>query len=518
MSESATERLWRRAQAYLAEGHVEAGRMALESLLARDPSNIHAHLVLAGIAWKEDRMRDAVRHTLDAARFVPDDGLSLLTVITGLLHVGESAAAWHCLRHPLFARTSEFNVLAHAAALTHRLGDHVASMDFYDRLQATGMDEPGLCFDRAVELSFAGRLDEAETELERLVAKGTTIGRAYLELARLRRQTPERNHATLLERRAAFAAPGSVDKAALEFARYKELEDLGRHDEAWEALARGNALMAARAPYDAARQERLHEGVRQAFAGGVPTDDTAREGPVPIFVIGMTRSGTTLVDRILGNHSQVESAGELVDFEQQLRHVGGRCTLETLDERIVGRLPGLDYAELGRRYIEQTRWRANGKPFFVDKLPLNWQFAGPIRRALPQARIVHLVRDPMDVCFSNLRAFFGEAHGWSYEQERLAHHYRQYRRMVAHWHAVMPGQVLDVAYADLVRDPETTARTVFAFCGLNYEEGSLDLSRNLAPVPTLSMAQVRGGIHANAFEEWRPYESKLAGLRAALVD
>lgn len=516
MTEPATERLWRRAQNYLSEGNVEAGRMALESLLTRDASNIHVHLLLAGIAWKDDRMRDAVRHALDAARVAPDDGLSLLTVVTGLLHVGEYAAAHDCLQRPVFARSGELDVLVHAAALSHRLGDHAASVAFYDRASAAGMDEVGQCFDRAVEMSFNGRLEEAEAELERCVSRSTTIGRVYLELARLKRQTPESNHVAMLERRAAFAAPGSADKAAIEFARYKELEDLGRHDAAWEALARGNALMAARTAYDAVREESLHEGLRRAFADGIQVDDVPREGPTPIFVIGMTRSGTSLVDRILGNHSQVESAGELGDFERQLRHVAGRCTVETLDERMVERLPSLDYVELGQRYLAQTRWRANGKPYFVDKLPMNWLLAGPIRRALPRARIVHLARNPMDVCFSNWRAFFGEVHGWSYDQGRLVHYYREYRRMMAHWHAVMPGRILDVAYADLVRDPEAMARRMFAFCGLGYEEGCLELSRNTTAVPTLSMAQVRGGIHAHAFEEWRPYETQLSGLLAAL--
>ena len=513
-----TERLWARAQNYLATEQIEAARVTLESLLVRDPAYIHAHLVLGGIAWKQDRMEDAVRHALDAARVVPDDGFSLLTVITGLLHVGEFLAARQCFQRPWFALTMDADLLAQAAALCHLMDDHPASLALYDRALAGGMDQLEFRFDRSLELSFNGRLQEAETELEHCAANGATNGRVYGELARLRRQTPERNHLQLLDRRVAFAAPGSMDKAAIEFARYKELEDLGRHDEAWIALARANAMLAARTRYDAAREERLHDGLRAAFADTSAAAGIAHEGPLPIFIVGMTRSGTTLLDRILGNHSRVESAGELGDFARQLRHVAGRCAKEMLDERLIERLHGLDYAEVGQRYLAQTQWRAKGRPFFVDKMPLNWLLAGPIQRALPQARILHLVRDPMDVCFSNLRAFFGEVHGWSYDWPRLAHYYQQYRRMMAHWHAVMPGQILDVDYTELVRDPEAMARKVFAFCGLDYEEGCLDLSRNTTAVATLSMAQVRGGIHARHFEEWRPYEAHLTELRAAIAD
>ncbi|HEV2606911.1 MAG TPA: sulfotransferase [Xanthomonadaceae bacterium] len=511
---AAVERFWRRAQNYLATEQIEAGRAALESLLVRDPTYIHAHLLLGGIAWKQDRMGEAVRHALDAARVVTDDGFSLLTVIRGLLHVGEFVAARQCLQRPFFARTGDAETLAQAAALSHLLGDHPASLALYERAHAAGMDTLEVRLDLATELSFNGRFKEAEAELEYCATKGATNGRVYVELARLRRQTPERNHLQLLERRFALAAPGSMDKAAIEFARYKELEDLGRHDEAWAALARGNALMAALTRYDSAREERLHDGLRAAFADVVTIDGSAREGPIPIFIIGMTRSGTTVLERILGNHSRVESAGELGDFVRQLRHVAGRCTQSMLDERILERLPSLDYAEVGTRYLAQTQWRANGRPFFVDKMPFNWLLAGPIRRALPQARILHLVRDPMDVCFSNLRAFFGDAHGWSYDQTRLVHYFRRYLQMMAHWHAVMPGQILDVGYTGLVRDPETMARRVFAFCGLDYEEGCLDLSRNQTAVATLSMAQVRGGIHARTSEEWRPYASHLEELRA----
>ena len=515
---SAVERLWRRAQNYLATEQIDAARAVLESLLVRDPTNIHAHLLLGGIAWKQDRMGDAVRHTLDAARVVPDDGFSLLTVVRGLLHVGEFVAARQCLQRPLFAYTNDAETLTQAAALSHLLGDHPASLALYERAHAAGMDTPEVRLDLATELSFNGRFKEAEAELEQCAAKGATNGRVYVELARMRRQTPERNHLQLLESRFALAAPGSTDKAAIDFARYKEFEDLGRHDEAWAALARGNGLMAALTRYDAAREERLHAGMRAAFADVVTIDGSTLDGPMPIFIIGMTRSGTTVLERILGNHSRVESAGELGDFWRQLRYVAGRCTNEMFDERMLERLPGLDYAEVGKRYVAQTQWRANGRPFFVDKMPSNWLLAGPIRRALPQARILHLVRDPMDVCFSNLRAFFGEAQGWSYDQTRLVHYFRQYRQMMAHWHAVMPGQILDVGYADLARNPETMARKVFAFCGLDYEEGCLDLSRNQTAVATLSMAQVRGGIQERTSEEWRPYASHLEELRAIAAE
>lgn len=516
MKDAATDRLWRRAQEHLAHGQVVPARAVLEALLVRNPDFIHAHLTLGGIAWREHRPADAARHALAAARLAQHDAMDLLRACAGLVQVGEFAAARQCLNHARIERAAEPLTLAQAAPLMQQIGDHPGAMALYDRAAKAGLTAPDFRFARATEMAFNGRLAEAADELERCAGAGKANGRAHVELARLRRQTPEHNHLDTLERARTAYPAGSIDAAAIEFARYKELEDLGRHEQAWTALANGNAIMAALTRYDPAREERLHAGLRDVFLSPAPSIELAHDGPAPIFIVGMTRSGTTLLDRIIGNHPRVESAGELGDFGRQLRHVAGRCIPEMLDEPLLERLPGLDYAEVGRRYLAQTQWRAHGKPYYVDKLPANWLLLGAIRRALPRARIVHIARDPMDVCFSNLRAFYGDAQGWSYGQQQIAHHHAQYLRMMAHWHAVLPGCILDVAYTDLVRDPETVARGIFAFCGLDFPQGCLDLSRNRSAVATLSMAQVRGGIHAGAFGEWRPYQHALAPLREAL--
>jgi len=512
------DRLWRRAQGYLAAGQTPAARATLESVLARDRTHIHAYLVLGGIAWKSGRMREATRQALAAAGVVPDDPALLGAVIAALAQVGEYVAARALLLRPVLADTTDGALLVQLAGWQQTLGDHPASLALYERAHAAGVDGPEYRFRHATQLSFNGRLGEAEEELERCVAFGAPIGRAFVELARLRPQTAKRNHLQWLELMLARVQPGTEDHAGLEFARYKELEDLGRHDEAWSALMHGNALMAARVRHDPLREERLHDGlIGRCTSAFLQPSEVAHDGPQPIFVIGMTRSGTTVLDRVLGNHSQVASAGELGDFGRQLHWATDHCTQELIDERILQRLPDLDFAEIGRRYLAQTQWRAQGRPFYVDKLPSNWMVAGLIRRALPQARILHMVRYPMDVCFSNYRALFGESFAWSYDLDALAQHYRQYRRVMAHWHAVLPGQILDVAYADLTRDPETTARKVFDFCGLQYEPDCVDLTRNRGAVATLSLAQVRGAIHARAFEEWRPYAAQLSGLRAKLA-
>ncbi|HEY2345879.1 MAG TPA: sulfotransferase [Xanthomonadaceae bacterium] len=505
------------ARGFLASEQPAAARAVLDRLLAIEPDHVDAHLLLGGIAWRENRRRDTVRHALDAARIASREGRSLLAVASALVHVGETMAAKQSLDHPFFAETGDHAVLVQAAALRQMLDQHPAALALLERAHALGLDGFEYRFDHAIQLAFNGRLREAEDEFEQCIGLGVPSGRAYVNLARMRRQTPERNHLRSIEGMLRLAAPGSEDEAGLEFARYKELEDLGRFDEAWRALSRGNAIMARDSVYVPERRERLLEGLRELCTPEfLRPVESAQAGPMPIFVIGMTRSGTTVLERILDNHSQIRSAGEIKDFGAQLAYGANEATQRVLDGRMLARLPGVDYAEVGARYLAQTQWRAEGRSYFVDKFPPNWQVAGLIRRALPGARILHLVREPMDVCFSNYRAVFGRSYMWSYDLDHLAHYHRQYRRTMAHWHAVMPGQILDVHYADLAREPEVVARKVFEFCGLDHEQGCADLSRNTTAVASWSMAQVRGGIHARAFEEWRPYEAQLAGLRAAL--
>jgi hypothetical protein len=284
-------------------------------------------------------------------------------------------------------------------------------------------------------------------------------------------------------------------------------------------LKDGNDIMYARLHPDIACDENLF-GELIAATSKWPDFSHGKnfDGPTPIFVVGLPRSGTTLLDRILDNHSQVRSAGERSEFPRQLRWIADCHGQELIDEKLIARLQRIEFAELGRRYLEQTQWRAQGHRFYVDKLPANYMLAGVIRRALPQAPILHMVRDPMDVCFSNYKAMFGDAYAHSYDMSALAAHYRRYRRLMRHWHALMPGAIFDVNYNALVTDPESVARRVFDRCGLNYEPGCTDTTRNVSAIDTLSSAQVREPIHARTLGEWRRYESQLGPLVEGLGD
>jgi tetratricopeptide (TPR) repeat protein len=511
--------LWLQAQHALAAGDMPAAKRLLELVVAGDPRHTQAHVMLAGVALSQQRLRDASTRLLQAAAEPPEDAAQIQRLVQALLRVGEVVAARRCLAHPAIARCRDGLVLAQIGHLHQQTGDHPAALALMDRARELGFDNPDFRYFRSIQLQFNGRLDEAREELEVCLRMGPTFGRASLTLARLRRQTPDSNHLDFIRAQLQRVTQGSEDHAAFEFAQYKELEDLGEFDAAWSSLHRANAIMFRRQRHDPATRRRELDGlIACCDARFVRPVEAEFDGPTPIFIIGLPRSGTTLLDRIVGNHSRVTSAGELADFAHQLHWTADYTARQLFDDALLQRLPGMDFAEVGRRYLAQTQWRAQGRDFYIDKLPPNHMLAGLIAKALPHAPILHLVRDPMDVCFSNYRALFGDSYPYSYDLAALANHYREYQRLSAHWHDVMPGRILDVPYARLVGDTENLAREVLVHCGLEWQPGLTDLSRNTAPVATLSSAQVRESVHARSLGEWRRYQTQLSELAEAVRD
>ena len=511
-------RLWRQTRACIAAQELHGARAALSALLALRPDSVPAHLMLAAVWLAAGDLRAGAEQTRRAAAMLPDDVHLIHRTAQALARIGETTAARDCLGLPAVADTSSAPALLAIAHVCQGLGLHADALRLMDRARELGLDSPDFRYFRALQLQFNGRLAEAEEEMEACLRAGPTFGRASLSLARMRRQTPASNHVDTIRMRLARAPQGTEDHAALEFALYKELEDLGRTDEAWEALSRGNAVMRSRLDYDPAAEERLFAAIAGAFDPGTAAADPrpAESGPVPIFIVGLPRSGTTLLERILSGHPDIAPAGELTDFPRQLRWTANRHGRSLVDTDLAGALATLDYALLGKRYLEQTQWRARGRRYYIDKLPPNFMLLGAIHRALPRARVLHMVRDPMDVCFSNYRALFGDAYAYSYGIDRIAHHYPLYRRLMKHWHRTMPGVVHDVDYAALVREPGLAACRILEACGIDAAALSSAGPVADAPIATLSSVQAREPVHSRTLGEWRRYAQQLQPLRDAL--
>src|SRR5690606_7781078 len=385
---------------------------------------------------------------------------------------------------------------------------------FLQRARALGGDSAALHYQLGLAALYAGDAAQAEAGFEACLARQPLHGAAYRQLAKLRRATPENNHVDRL--RAAIAAAGEAfpDAPPLHYALFKELDDLGQTADAWQALATGMRLRRAQLQFDPAAEEAVFEQLMR-LPTRVPADEGGA-GPVPVFILGQPRSGTTLLERILGGAPEVADAGELRDFGYQARVLAGLPGPPPPDLALLQALEARDLAGLGRRYLAHTRWRAGGKRYYTDKLPANFVWLGHIARALPQARFLHLVRGPMDVRFSTLTERLPNARRPSDDPGEMAGPVRRYHRLMAHWRQAFPERVLDVEYQALVTDPEGQARRVLAFLGLPWTPGLAAIEKREGAVATASAVQLREPVHARFLGQWRRYEAPLAPLRQAL--
>lgn len=397
------------------------------------------------------------------------------------------------------------------------LNDQEQALSLLDEAYRADPDYPGTLIARAQVLMYLGRFDQAEADALRCLKRAPELAQPWWILSRLRKQTPARNHVDQI--RTQLARPGRKpgDMALLADALHKELDDLGQHADAWQALAQ--ACQAKRSTLSYRTQDsrdlfsalaKLPESAGSAASGMEP--DTA----TPVFIVGMHRSGTTLLEQLLDGHSNVRGVGELYDFTSQMRYATDHHCRGVIDATIVERAPRVDFSAVGAGYLKGMQWRLGAERYFTDKLPSNFLNLGFICRALPQAKILHMVRDPVETCFSNLRELFSDANPYSYDQIELAEYYKLYRQLMSHWHQVWPGRILDVDYAELTRDPEAVLRKVTAFCGLAFEPEMLELHRRTRGVATASAVQVRDKVIAREQPKWAPYAQYLQPMIRAL--
>jgi hypothetical protein len=345
--------------------------------------------------------------------------------------------------------------------------------------------------------------------------------RAHSALAELRKQTVEHNHIARLTSLLPGAADDVDGELHLRHALAKEYEDLGDYDRAFAELGAGKARKRGQLRYSSNEDRALFAAVEAAFdearCAAPPAGHSSAE---PIFVVGMPRSGTTLVERILSSHSQVLSAGELQNFALCVKQLAGTPSNRVLDVPTIEASVAIDFADLGRRYVDSTRPATGSTPRFVDKMPLNFFYAGLIRLALPNAKIVCLRRDALDTCLSNFRQLFAltfSYYNYSYDLGDIGRYYVAFDRLLAHWDRALPGAVLQLRYEDLVLDQEAQTRRLLEFCGLPWEEGCLAFHENRAPVATASAVQVRQPLYASSIGRWRRYAHHLEPLAEDLA-
>ncbi len=513
-------RFWATARNHEIAGNITAARAVYQEILKIDPGQAIAWLRLSEFERQAGHYRASHANALQAAAAAgaTRQWKSLPYVNRQLLAFDEREAV-----HDLIvgADWSDPSILAQSAVLAQQLwlaDRHEVALRLIDHAISLVPPSHLLAYARANALKYIGRMQEATDEFERCLAMSPHYAVAHWSLAYHSKSDPAGCRVGRIREAQSSLPQDSLDQVYLGYALFKELDDAGEIEQAWAALQEASLSMRKQVDYDAGREARgLSALMDLTDARFVAATHSVSPGNAPIFIVGMPRSGTTVLERILGGHSRVASAGELNVFTRSLSWAADCFYDVPPGSGSVSAIKDADFAEAGALYMHRTAGRYSGNTHLIDKNPANIFNAGFIARAIPQARIICLLRNPMDACFSNLKELFsGDAYGYSYDLAELADHYIRFRQLVAHWQEVMPDRFHVVEYETLVADPLRTSEEVMRYCGLPFEPDCVDITRNASPVSTASSSQVRQPINARGVDAWRKYAKQLEPLQSRI--
>lgn len=509
----------------LAQDRIPEAEAALRARLRYDPSDVAAIRMLAEVAGRIGRYGDAetlLRRALDLA---PGFGAARANLATVLYKQNRYADAVAMLDAVLAEDPDNAAHRNLKAAALGRIGGYDEALTLYDELLRRFPDHAKLWMSYGHMLKTVGRQDDSIAAYRRAIAIEPGLGEVWWSLANLKTVRLDGDDRAAMERALGALGPDAArdeDRLHLHFALGKAADDAGEGDASFAHYARGNAIRAAQLDYDPADTTAQ---VDAAIATFTPAFFAARAGwgdpsDAPLFILGMPRAGSTLIEQILASHSAIEGTMELPDIPALGLGLGRE--LAGHGQRWVEALAGIDAAraaDLGAAFLRRTAvQRKTDRPIYIDKLPNNWLYIGFIRLILPNARIIDARRHPMDCCFSNFRQHFAKGQAFSYTLAGMGSYYRDYVRMMAHVDRVQPGAVHRVIHEALVDDPEAQIRAMLDHLGLPFEDACLAFHTNRRAVRTASSEQVRRPINRDGMNQWQRHAAQLAPLEAALGD
>lgn len=506
---------------HIHEGRVFRAEEIARAFLKRHPTHVEGMRLLADIGTRLGVQEDAEFLLESAVELDPDNIQVRLDYIQVLRKRQKFALALEQARI-LMARDPDNPVFqSHFAIESMQAGDYETALDHFDRILEKLPDDPATLVSRGHALKTYGRTQDAIASYQAAARVAPGQGDAWYGLANLK--TYRFGDDELARMEAQFAAPDidHMSRIHIAFALGKAQEDRGNHDAAFAAYAQGNALKHQTVRYTT---EQMHAEFDAQKAICTPDLFQAQAGkgcpaPDPIFILGLPRAGSTLIEQILASHPDVDGTLELPNILSLAHQLRGRKQLTDRERypRILHELPGDELKALGEDYIETTRIHRQGAAFFTDKMPNNFRHIGLIHLILPNARIIDARRNPMDCCWSGFKQLFAEGQEFTYSLEDIGHYYRGYVDLMDHWDRVLPeGRILRVQHEDVLEDLEGQVRRILDYCGLPFDPACVEFHKTDRAVRTASSEQVRRPINKSGLEQWRPYEAHLGPLKAAL--
>ena len=501
----------------LAEGRLAAARDTLRARLAREPANLAAAHLLGEVLAREGDLATAEPLLANVVAAAPGLHLARLAYALVLQRVGKPAQALATLGPLLQHEPRHLRGRMAKAALLTELGDYAGAAEATAAVLADIADQPHGWLVHGAGLRTLGRTDEAIAAWRRALELDPGCAEAWWSLANLKAYRFAEADLAAMEALAAAPDLSPERRSLADFARAKAHEDAGRYAVAYAAYARANASQRRLRTYDPDETSRF---VRRSQVLFSPAFLAEREGwgdPAadPIFIVGLPRSGSTLVEQILASHPAIEATGELPDVQQMADWIARQGPAGYPDA--LAALPARDIRQFGRDYVARTgARRRSGRPHFIDKAPWNWMHIGLIRLMLPNARIVDVRRHPLATCVSAFRQHFAGGFDFAFDLGDLGRYYADYVALMAHYDAIQPGRIHRVIYETLVADTEREVRRLLDHLRLPFDPACLRFFETERPVATPSSEQVRQPIFSDGVDQWRHYEPWLDPLKAAL--
>lgn len=507
------------ASRHAREGNTEKAEQVCAEILKQQPENVDALRILARIATEDERYVVAEGLLKRIIKISPNHYRPFSELGQFLGERGRFPEAIEMLKRSVELQSSVAN--------THRmLGDYLSvvgqpadALAAYDFAIEIDPKNGSALAGRGHMLRIMGRKDDAIAAYERCIMLRPETGEAWWSLASLKGYELSNEQVASITAQLASDVPDAVSTVNFYFALARGFEGRGDFEMAWQNYVLGNDLKRQQVHYDPVQTEVQHDSIIELLSNEFieSKSQAAEPGPVPIFILGLPRSGSTLLEQILASHSQVEGAGELPYIIVMSRALGGPRSEGVQYPKALSDMTPDQLTALGKSYLYNTKiHREQDLPFFTDKLPANFTHIGLIHMVLPNAKIIDARRHPLDTCVANFRQHFAVGKNQSYDLNEFAEYYLEYVRMMDHWDAVLPGLTLKVQYEDVVQDLEGQTRRMLDHCGLDWEDACLNFYENTRPVNTVSAEQVREPIYKDSVAFWKNYESHLDEIKEIL--
>jgi tetratricopeptide (TPR) repeat protein len=496
------------------QGDLEAAEKLYRAVLIEDPEDVDALRLLASIAMSARQVGDAEVLLKRALELAPDFFQARMDLGLAQQEQDKLHEAAKTFRHAARLEPRRAQPWTALATTLGMGGRHDESLQAYESALERDPTNPFALTGIGHVLKTIGRQDEAVDAYRRCAKHHPAHGEAHFGLANLKTFRFEDTEIDLMRRQLESRSLPDEPRIHILFALAAACDQRGEYDEAWRCYSEGNALRRKRESYDAVQTTVMHDELIDVFNAEFLAAHATHGHPSssPILIVGLPRSGSTLLEQILASHSEVEGTHELPELSLVARStMRGRSHRASYPKSVV-HLSDQDFHALGASYLERTLRHRKGAPRFTDKMPNNFAHIGFLSVILPNAKVIDARRHPLDSCLGSYKQLFGRGQPFTYDLYEIGEYYLEYRRLMAHWHRVLPGHVLEVEYERVVTDTEKEVRRLLEFCELPFEDGCVRFHENPRAVRTASSEQVRIPVYSSALQRWRPYETHLGAL------